>query len=241
MSEAGFTLTPLSRIEARLVPREWDWARHNAAEVERNWQRRVAERPALFDGTVLLCHDWRLREGTCQVSFFGVRYAQFIAFRDAGSPDPGIFNAFAAIVPCTADGAVLLGEMGAHTANAGQVYFPCGTPDLGDVREDGTVALAESAARELAEETGLTLPPGAGDAPWLLLHGERQLAFLQPIRLPEPATALSERAQSHCRRQAAGHHGSELAGIVTARGPDDIDETRMPSFVRAYLRSVFRD
>ncbi|MGK3945562.1 hypothetical protein ABK046_45375, partial [Streptomyces caeruleatus] len=85
-------------------------------------------------------------------------------------------NAFAAVVPWSADGAVLIGEMGAHTANAGQLYFPCGTPDQDDLR-GSVVDLAGSATREFTEETGLSLPEGAAGE-WLLLEGEGQLAFL---------------------------------------------------------------
>jgi 8-oxo-dGTP pyrophosphatase MutT (NUDIX family) len=144
-----------------------------------------------------------------------------------------VVNAFAAIVPWSADGAVLLGEMGAHTANAGELYFPCGTPDLDDVRGDA-VDLAGSAARELAEETGLTLPEGAA-TDWVMLAGAEQWAFLRPVLFPEPAEALCARIAAHHRREAE----PELAGIHLARGPGGPEAARMPGFVRAYLADAF--
>lgn len=230
----GFTLTRLTRLEARLHHHDWAWARDNADAIAENWARRRAARPGLFDGPVLLASACTVRGDACAVRLFETRYARFIAFRDAGSPDPAVANAFAAIVPRAADGAVLLGQMGAQTANAGQVYFPCGTPDRDDLRPGGIVDLGGSAAREFREETGLDLP---GDAPeeWLLLRGEGQLAFLRPVRFAQGAEALRARIEGHRRREDE----PELARIVVARGPADIDPARMPGFVRACLADLF--
>ncbi len=47
--------------------------------------------------------------------------------------DAGVFNVFAAAALRAADGAYLLGEMAPSTAAAGQLYFPCGTPDPEDI------------------------------------------------------------------------------------------------------------
>jgi 8-oxo-dGTP pyrophosphatase MutT (NUDIX family) len=230
---AGFTLHRLRRLTGRLVSYDWDWARENAGWIAEGWARRVAERPGLFDGPVLLACGLALSEGACEARFFETTYARFIAFRDAGERDGPVANAFAAIVPRTRDGAVLLGEMGSHTANAGQIYFPCGTPDRADLR--GTqVDLAGSAVRELREETGLSLPDDASGE-WLLLRGEGQLAFLRPVAFPEDAEALRARMEAH----RTGEAEPELSRILIARTLSDIDSGRMPRFVRAYLAQAF--
>ncbi|MDR7038794.1 MULTISPECIES: NUDIX hydrolase [Methylobacterium] len=231
----GFQLARLHGVTARLVPFAWAWAEDNAEMIAENWRRRLGERPGLFDGPVLLACGVSVSDGQCEAQFFETRYSRFIAFRDAGSPDGRVANAFAAIVPLARDGAVLLGEMGPHTANAGQIYFPCGTPDRDDVRGE-TVDLAGSAARELREETGLALPEDAAEE-WVLLKGEGQLAFLRPVPFPEDAEGLRARMERH----RAGEAEPELARIVVARGPGDVDADRMPGFVRAFLADAFAD
>ncbi|MBB2959960.1 NUDIX hydrolase [Methylobacterium sp. R2-1] len=230
----GFSLTPLRQVSARRIDHDWAWARDNAEAIDRNWERRKAKTPGLFDGPVYLASGCTIADGACEASLFEVRYSRFIAFRDAGVPDALVANAFAAIVPHSSDGAVLLGVMGTHTANAGQIYFPCGTPDPGDLRADGTVDLAGSAAREFLEETGLTLPEGSEEE-WMLLRGDGQLAFLRPVRFDSDAETLKARIEAHRGREDE----PELAHSVIARSRTDIDAARMPGFVQAYLASVF--
>jgi 8-oxo-dGTP pyrophosphatase MutT (NUDIX family) len=228
---AGFRLKRLRGLRASLVPHDWAWAADNADAIAENWNRRRAARPSLFDGRVLLASAWRVADGICEVAFFETGFARFLAHRDAGFPDRSVANAFAAIVPCGADGAAILGRMGGHTANAGQVYFPCGTPDPSDIRGEAEVDLAGSAAREFREETGIDLPADAPEA-WLLLEGGGQLAFLRPTRFPEDAATLAARMEAHRRAEVS----PELDGFVIARRGVDVEGERMPGFIKAYFR-----
>ena len=232
MSE-GFRITQLAAVTARFVTYDWAFPRENAAAIAAHWQTRIARAPGMFDGTVLLCCDHAVADGAARLDLFATRYATFTYYRDTRHADARIANAFAAIVPWTSDGAVLLGEMGTRTANAGQLYFPCGTPDPDDI-QGARVDLAGSAARELAEETGLALPDEA-ETDWVLLEGEGQLAFLRPVRFPETAARLVARIADHLGAEAE----PELAGMHVVRGRDDIDAARMPGFVRAYLADAF--
>ncbi|MDE4915378.1 NUDIX hydrolase [Methylobacterium sp. 092160098-2] len=234
----GFRITQLAAVTARFVTYDWAFPRENAAAIAAHWQTRIARAPGMFDGTVLLCCDHAVADRAARLDLFATRYATFTYYRDtrhadARIADARIANAFAAIVPWTSDGAVLLGEMGARTANAGQLYFPCGTPDPDDI-QGARVDLAGSAARELAEETGLALPDEA-ETDWVLLEGEGQLAFLRPVRFPETAARLVARIADHLGAEAE----PELAGMHVVRGRDDIDAARMPGFVRAYLAYAF--
>ncbi|KOX57791.1 NUDIX hydrolase [Streptomyces purpurogeneiscleroticus] len=234
----GFRITQLAAVTARFVTYDWAFPRENADAIAAHWQTRIARAPGMFDGTVLLCCHHAVADGAARLDLFATRYATFTYYRDtlhadARIADARIANAFAAIVPWTSDGAVLLGEMGARTANAGQLYFPCGTPDPDDI-QGARVDLAGSAARELAEETGLALPDEA-ETDWVLLEGEGQLAFLRPVRFPETAARLVARIADHLGAEAE----PELAGMHVVRGRDDIDAARMPGFVRAYLADAF--
>ncbi|WFS09071.1 NUDIX hydrolase [Methylobacterium sp. 391_Methyba4] len=234
----GFRIMQLAAVTARFVTYDWAFPRENAAAIAAHWQTRIARAPGMFDGTVLLCCDHAVADGAARLDLFATRYATFTYYRDtrhadARIADARIANAFAAIVPWTSDGAVLLGEMGARTANAGQLYFPCGTPDPDDI-QGARVDLVGSAARELAEETGLALPDEA-ETDWVLLEGEGQLAFLRPVRFPETAARLVARIADHLGAEAE----PELAGMHVVRGRDDIDAARMPGFVRAYLADAF--
>jgi 8-oxo-dGTP pyrophosphatase MutT (NUDIX family) len=226
-------LARAARIEARFEPGPWPWAEREREAIAAHWARRLGRRPAMFDGPVLLARDYALEGEIARVSLFQARYSQFITFRDLDPPDAGALNVFAAAAPRGRDGAYLLGLMAEHTANAGQLYFPCGTPDLSDLRPDGSVDLAGSALRELAEETGLEEDRAIAPAPWTVARDGSILAFLRSAALAEDAEAARARALRHL---AADDH-PELADLVIIRDATDIDP-RVPAYARAFLEDA---
>ncbi|QRE75569.1 NUDIX hydrolase [Methylobacterium aquaticum] len=229
----NLTLTPARRIDARMVAHDWAWARDNRAAIQAHWERRRAERPAMFNGTVLMLRRWSLAAGVLEAELFEAEYAALTALKDWGFPDGSVLNVFAAAVPRTRDGTFLLGEMGPHTAAAGRVYFPCGTPDPTDIDAGGRVDLAASALRELREETGLVAPEGP-DPGWIVVRDGGLMALLRPVQLAEDEALLRERIAGHLAAEAE----PELSAIVGVRASADLDPARMPGFVRHYLASV---
>ena len=114
--------------------------------------RALASQPRLYNGRVLLLgrHAIETRadgERRCSGEYFETDFAAFLAWRDFGFPDPTVVNAFSMAALVGADGAFLLGEMAAHTANAGATYFPAGTPDPSDVFDGKRRSRRQRAAR----------------------------------------------------------------------------------------------
>jgi hypothetical protein len=146
---------PIARLELRFTPRSWPFAEQRRADIDDYFDRIRRTMPALWNGRVMLLHDWALANGAFNGAYFATDFASMLAWRDWGFPDGSVRNCFAQAALRSADGAFLLGVMGAHTANAGRIYFPSGTPDLDDIVGD-TVDLDGSVMRELAERPGLS-------------------------------------------------------------------------------------
>jgi hypothetical protein len=134
----------------------------------------------------------------------------------------------------SADGAYLLGEMAPSTAAAGQIYFPCGTPDPRNVG-GGRLDLDDSLRRELMEETGIELATLDVVPGWNFLRDRSFLALMKRVTARETADAL----RSRIMRTLENDSQPEFCDIRIVRGPSDLDP-RMPRFVTAFLEAVWR-
>ena len=168
-----------------------------------------------------------------RASYFETDFASFLAWRDWGFPDPDVFNGFGMGALRCADGAFVLGEMGRHTANAGRIYFPSGTPDLDDI-SDGTVDIAGSVAREVEEETGLTPADYRADAHWDCVVSGAAIAMIRILNVDSSGEALRARIEANLGRQ----HQPELSAIHLVRGTSDLTAA-MPRFVTAFIEKQF--
>jgi 8-oxo-dGTP pyrophosphatase MutT (NUDIX family) len=228
-------ITPLLRADARLESAEWDFARDRRAEIDAHWAKQVAAKPKMFNGTVLMQHRWSLEGGIYSTAYTPVDYASFLTWIHFGQPGIPRRNGFAMAALQGSDGAFLLGVMGDHTANAGKIYFPGGTPDMNDVTADGRVDLAGSLRRELYEETGLSPDEVVINDNWVLVTETYRAAFLKPARLIYD----TKTARTLLLERLATHTDQELADFAIVRSPADINEAKTPEFASAYMRWVF--
>ena len=166
--------------------------------------------------------------------YFETDFASFLAWRDWGFPDPDVFNGFGMGALRCADGAFVLGEMGQHTANAGRIYFPSGTPDLDDI-SDGAVDIAGSVAREVEEETGLAPADYRAGAHWDCVVSGAAIAMIRILHVDVSGEALRARIEANLARQ----HQPELAAIHLVRETSDLTAA-MPRFVTAFIEAQSR-
>ena len=225
----------VARVEAQCRPKEWRWAEENRGLIEENWTRRTAAKPKMFNGRVLLLQSVEFEQDACRNIYFETNYADFVTWIDQGYPDRSIANGFAMGALRGSDGAYLCGVMAAHTVNSGRIYFAAGTPDLSDLRPDGTVDLATSLTRELHEETGLSEGDYRVEDGWIIVQRWPTVALLREVTLPVTA---EEGAQT-VRANIAAQREPELQDVHVVRGPEDIDPERMPLFLQSFFRWAF--
>jgi 8-oxo-dGTP pyrophosphatase MutT (NUDIX family) len=225
----------VARLDLRFEPQAWPWAEANRALIARHFVKQREARPALWNGRVLVLHRFAIEADVFHGAYLETDFASFLAWRDTGFPDPSVRNCFAAGALRAADGAFLLGRMAKHTANAGKVYFAAGTPDPDDIAADGTVDLAGSVLRELAEETGLLAAEVSPGTHWYAVLAGARIALLRPLIARVDAAKLAARIRAFI----ASEKQAELEDVVVLRGPADL-LPEIPDFVRAYLESEWK-
>jgi 8-oxo-dGTP pyrophosphatase MutT (NUDIX family) len=228
MNEA-VTVIHLDRLEFTFAPKLWAFATERRAEIDAHFAALQRERPTLWNGRVLVMHHRAIANGVLNGSYLETDYASFAAWCDWGRPPAGAYDCFATAAIKSADGAFLLGVMGAHTLNAGRIYFPCGTPDRSDI-VNGKVDLDFSVRRELKEETGFDISEFTVEPGWTTVIDGALIANFKVLRSGENAETLRTRIQ----RYIAGEQQPEFVDIRIVRGPADIVPA-MPRFVTAFL------
>jgi 8-oxo-dGTP pyrophosphatase MutT (NUDIX family) len=231
---SGPSIHAVDRLDLVAEPWRWRFAEERRADIAAHFAAVRARSPAVWNGRVLLMHEYRLAGRALAGRWFETGFADFVAWRDWGRPDASVTNCFSMGALRTSDGAFLLGVMGAHTANPGHIYFAAGTPDPRDVI-DGRVDLAGSVLREVAEETGLDPADYAAEPGWQAVVGRGYVALIRTLAAPMPAADLRARILDHLAAEAE----PELADIRIVRGAADLDPM-MPEFVTTFLAHAWR-
>ena len=209
----------------------WPFALERRAEIDAHFALQLREKPAMWNGRVLLGRNPVFSGERLSASYFETDFASFLAWRDWGFPDKSVFNGFGMGALLSNDGAFVLGEMGQHTANAGRIYFASGTPDLDDIKGD-TLDMSGSVERELEEETGLAPTDYRSDAHWHCIFTGPALSMIRILRVDMPGEALRARIVGNLALQQS----PELSDIHLVRGTADLTST-MPRFVTAFIEA----
>jgi 8-oxo-dGTP pyrophosphatase MutT (NUDIX family) len=209
----------------------WPFAVERRADIDAHFSLQQAEKPQIWNGRVLLGRNPVFSGDRFSADYFEADFASFLAWRDWGFPDGSVFNGFGMGALRGSDGVFVLGEMAAHTANGGRIYFPSGTPDLDDLR-DGMVDIPGSVAREVEEETGLTAAEYRADEHWDCIVSGAVIAMIRILNVDMTGDALRAKIEANL----ATHTSPELSAIHVVRGPADFTPT-MPRFVTAFIEA----
>jgi hypothetical protein len=228
-------ITRVSDVDARFETRRWIWAEDNHEAIAANWQRRIADKPRMFNGRVLLLGDLQVTSDLCRSTYFETDFANLVGWIDMEYPDTSVANGFAMGALRGSDGAFICGVMADHTVNADRVYFAAGTPDRSDMRADGSVDLAGSLTRELIEETGLHEGDYTVSDEWIVVQRWPTVAMMRLVTLKIPA----EQAAEKIRHLIAHQSLPELKDVRIVRDIGDVDPDTMPLFLHSFFDWIF--
>jgi hypothetical protein len=232
MSATEASVVSIEKLELSLSTRAWPFADQRRAEIKDHFAAAQKANPALWNGPILLLHDYAINGTLFRGAFFEADYASYLAWRDWEFPDLTVKSCCAMGAIRAVDGGFLLGVMGAHSSNAGMIYFPAGMTDLQSLNKT-TVDLQASMWREVAEETGLTGDDLSAEPFWHTVLLGPLIVHIKVLHARENSNALRERILTNL----AGQQQPELADIHIVRGKADFDPMMVP-IVIAFMNSV---
>ncbi|RUX25470.1 hypothetical protein EOA23_20135 [Mesorhizobium sp. M2A.F.Ca.ET.042.01.1.1] len=214
-------ILPVDAIDVRLDPGPHPFAVSNAEAIAENWRQEIAAKPALFDGTVVLLSELVYRDSRLVGRCHAVNYSTFMLWRKRRE-NSGAEHAYAHAMLVAGDNALVAIRMGAHTVNAGRVYFAAGSFEPVDFR-DGLVDIDFNMIREVGEETGLDLSAAERGQRYHALSTASGTVIFRRYRVAESADELARRISAFVAAEA----DPEIEGPVIIRHAADLPDGLM--------------
>lgn len=165
-----------------------------------------------------LAYSGRRLSGRCHA----IRYATFLHWRRHRETAPAE-HAFAHAVLVSRDGALVAVRMGGHTANPGRVYFAAGSFEPVDFR-DGRVDLHANMAREVGEETGLSIDAVPREDRFHFISIHNATVIFRRYLIDAAADDVADAVRAH----VAGEAEPEIDGPVVIRDRDSLPDGLAP-------------
>ena len=214
-------ILPVDHVDVRLDPSPHPFERENTNAIAENWLLEIEAKPALFDGTVVLLSEFGYADRKLFGRCHAVRYSTFLYWRidRVGT----LAHAFAHPMLVTNDNALIAIRMGAHTVNAGRVYFAAGSFEPEDF-PDGVVDPHGNMVREVREETGLDISGARRGDRHYALATERGTVIFRRYFLDADADEIASRIRDF----VAGESEPEIEEPVVIRNARDLPDGLMP-------------
>lgn len=219
----------IARIEGR-----WPFAEREGEAISRNWQRRSKESSALFNGRVFIARTATLRGSEFRAEIVETDFAAALYWRDSGYGDETVVDCFGSAIIQGADGALIYGRQSPGHLNAGRLYPPSGFIDRRDLTPDGRIDIDASIAREVVEETGLSLSMLERQKGYLIARQGPLLSIGALFRSSITAARLAEAIA----RNLAAENDPELQAVVILDSLADLDRHDMPDYARTFARAL---
>lgn len=214
-------ILPVDEIDVVLDPSPHPIELGMREAIAENWRREVEERPALFDGTVVLLSRFGYSEGRLFGRCHPVRYSTFLYWRRERVGT--VVHAFAHPMLVSRDNALVAIRMASHTVNAGRVYFAAGSFEPEDF-PGGRVDPHGNMVREVREETGLDIADvGRGERHYAL-STDRGTVIFRRYFLDEDADSIATRIRAFVATESE----PEIEAPVIIRNAADRPQGLMP-------------
>jgi 8-oxo-dGTP pyrophosphatase MutT (NUDIX family) len=208
------TVFPIAGVDLKVMPGEHPFLAAERAAIAANWEKEIAANPALFDGRMLFQRHLTLDADGIHGEGHVTPFSAFMWWRRQPRRQGGL-HIFAYAVIETSDGALVAIRMGAHTANAGQVYFAAGSLEPEDI-VDGRCDVEGNMRREVMEETGLDLRDATAGEGYFASYFMRNVTVLRLFRFALTAEEIIARIEAHMLVA----EDKEIAGAVAIRSAD---------------------
>ncbi|MBB2794097.1 UNVERIFIED_ORG: 8-oxo-dGTP pyrophosphatase MutT (NUDIX family) [Rhizobium pisi] len=208
------TVFPIAGVDLRVLPGAHPFVIAEEAAIGENWAKETAANPALFDGRLVFQQRLSFSQEGIAGEGYVTPFSAFMYWRRQPQRQGGL-HIFAYPVLESSDGALVAIQMGAHTANPGQVYFAAGSLEPEDII-DGRCDIEANMRREVHEETGLDLADAVAGKSLFASHARRTVTLLRLFRFDMTADEMVKRIEAHMLVA----EDKEIAGAVAIRSAD---------------------